>query len=490
MNIYKTLALIAASLPLLATAQDTLESRPVQLRLGFETVELPGRERMGMVGGTYFFQIAPNWYFGPAAYGAATGQRGGFFTGGADLAWKTQVMSNATLSTGVYVGGGGGGSAAVGGGLMLRPYVELGWKLEGYSLGISASQVRFPNGDIKSNQMGLVLSFDDRFVYAPVSRAGEHVTGARRGGVGFDRMSLVAGQYRPSAGSRDVSGQPYAESIGYAGFRADQMLSDHLYWGLESGAAVQGGADGYAEILGVAGAEYPLLGDRVRVGARVAAGLGGGGKVSTQGGTILKAALTARARLSDHMSLGLELGRVSAPSGAFKARIATLQVGMELDDVRPGAGERVLQGMEWEGKFTRYTSAARYSIPEQAFDTVGFAINRRFNSSLYATGQALSAVDGRAGGYSMGLVGLGLSNVLTAGGLSFGAEALLGAAGGGGVDTQGGAVAQASVYVSQALPGGARIKLGLGRVHSFKGALDSPLVDLSINFPFSVPAKP
>lgn len=96
--------------------------------------------------------------------------------------------------------------------------------------------------------------------------------------------------------------------------------------------------------------------------------------------------------------------------------------------------------MAWEGKFIRYTSAARYGIPEQAFDTVGFAINRRINPSLYTTGLALSAVDGRAGGFSMGLVGLG--------------------------------------------------KLGLGRVHAFKGALDSPVGDLSINFPFSVPAKP
>lgn len=404
-------------------------------------MELPGRERMGMVGGTYFFQVAPDWYVGPAVYGAATGQRGGFFTGGADLAWKKQVMSNATLSTGVYVGGGGGGSAAVGGGLMLRPYVELGWRLDGYSLGISASQVRFPSGDIQSNQMGVVMSFDDRFAYAPSNRAGERVAGSRRGGVGFDRMSLVAGQYRPSAGSRDVSGQPYAGPIGYAGFRADQMLSDHLYWGPESGAAVKGGADGYAEILGVAGAEYPLPGDRLRVGARVAAGLGGGGKVSTQGGAIVKAALTARAQLSHHMSLGLELGRVSAPNGGFKARIATLQLGLELDDVRPGAGERVWQGMEWEGKFTRYISAARYSIPEQAFDTVGFAINRRINPSLYTTGQALSAVDGRAGGFSMGLVGLGLNTATSQGGWSTGVEALLGAAGGGGVNTQGGAVA-------------------------------------------------
>jgi hypothetical protein len=186
----------------------------------------------------------------------------------------------------------------------------------------------------------------------------------------------------------------------------------------------------------------------------------------------------------------LETGRVTAPSGRFKARFTTLQLGLDLDETRAGSSERVLQGMEWEGKLTRYTSAARYSIPKQAFDTVGFAINRRIHPHLYYTGQALSAVDGRAGGYSMGLVGLGVNSVPSAGGLSVGAEALLGAAGGGGVDTQGGAVAQASAYVSQALPGGARVKLGLGRVHSFKGALASPLVELSLNFPFSVPARP
>jgi hypothetical protein len=120
---------------------------------------------------------------------------------------------------------------------------------------------------------------------------------------------------------------------------------------------------------------------------------------------------------------------------------------------------------------------------------VGLGIQRRVNPHLYWTGQALSAVDGQAGGYSMGLVGLGMNTTPSASGLSGGLELLVGAAGGGGVDTQGGAVVQAGAYVSQALANGARVKLGLGRVRSLRGALDSPLVDLSVEFPFSVPGR-
>ncbi len=482
------LALLAAC-PWLASASEALTERPVDLRLSVETLELPGGERMGLLGGTYFFQVAPEVYLGPAVYGAATGQRGGFFTGGFDLAWKKPLTNGIFIRSGLYVGGGGGGSAAVGGGLMLRPSVELGWQGHGYSLGVTGSQVRFPNGQISSRQWGLALSFHDVFAYAPASRAGEAVTDDLRGGVGFDRLSVVGGSYQPDAASRDVNGVAYAGSIGYAGFRADQQWTEHLFWGLESGAAVKGGADGYAEVLGVAGAEYPLLGDRLQLGARLSAGLGGGGRINTQGGVVVKAALGATATLHQGVNLGIEWGRVRAPGGSFDARFASVLLGLDLDDRRP-ASARTLQGMAWEAKLTRYTSAARYAIPQQAFDTVGLGIQRRINPHLYWTGQALSAVDGQAGGYSMGLVGVGLDTAMPAAGLSTGLELLVGAAGGGGVDTQGGAVVQAGAFVSQALPSGAKVKLGLGRVRSLKGGLDSPLVDLSVLFPFSVPGRP
>jgi hypothetical protein len=45
-----------------------------------------------MLGGNYLININKNIQFGPAVYGAVTGKRGGFFTGGAELSGRYEVM--------------------------------------------------------------------------------------------------------------------------------------------------------------------------------------------------------------------------------------------------------------------------------------------------------------------------------------------------------------------------------------------------------------
>jgi len=102
-------------------------SAPASARIGYETLTLPGDERMGLVGMSYLVQVRPGLCLGPAVYGAASGQRGGFFTIGADAALCTQLAGPLGLQAGLYVGGGGGAAAPVGGGLMLRPYANLLW---------------------------------------------------------------------------------------------------------------------------------------------------------------------------------------------------------------------------------------------------------------------------------------------------------------------------------------------------------------------------
>ena len=58
-----------------------------------------------------------SWLFGGITlYGAASGRRGGFFTGGYTLGVKYQLANNWILDAGGYVGAGGGGAAAQGGG--------------------------------------------------------------------------------------------------------------------------------------------------------------------------------------------------------------------------------------------------------------------------------------------------------------------------------------------------------------------------------------
>lgn len=497
MSLSKFVALAICLAPSFALADDDrnppltdiLKSRPTYFRLGFETLTLPGNESMGTVGGNYLFQLAPDIYAGPAAYGALTGHRGGFFTGGGEIVWRKAIVSNFFAETGLYVGGGGGGSAAVGGGLMVRPYVGVSWKRDQFGVGISASQVRFPNGHIKSNQFGVTVSVDDQFIYSAPSAIGSLVSTGRRGGVGFDRVAVTAGVYRPKSGVTDLAGHAYPGSVGVAGFRMDQRLSENLFWSIESGAATRGGADGYAEILGGVGVEYPMIKDRVTLGSRLALGMGGGGKVSVGGGALAKAGIFAKIQLSKDAYVALEGGMVDAPNGGFRARYGTVQLGMDLDYAPFQSSRRRVQGSEWSLSTEHYLAAARYAGGRQSLDAFGLKIDHAISEYTYFSAQAHSAYSGNAGGYSVGLVGLGLSTPKTSYGLSGAAELLAGAAGGGGVSTQGGAVTQLMSYARLDLSNAMRAKLGIGRIRSIHGELNSTIVDLSLSIPFGVPGK-
>ena len=73
-------ALALASPPALAAA-----ALPVSATLGFETLRLPGQEHLGLARAELLFGSGHQLWLGPAAYGAAAGQRGGLFVGGLAL---------------------------------------------------------------------------------------------------------------------------------------------------------------------------------------------------------------------------------------------------------------------------------------------------------------------------------------------------------------------------------------------------------------------
>lgn len=470
----------------------SLRSLPIEARLGVENITLPGSEVMGLVGGSYLLQWSPHWLAGPAVYGAASGHRGGFFVGGAELAYRAELSSNWRVEAGLFAGGGGGGAAPVGGGLMLRPHVDVltrvgqSWGLQGVWAGVSASSVRFANGNIRSQQAGLVLLLDDQFIYTLPSLAGQPVSTEERGGVGFDRIQLVVGQDQPRAGG---------QGIGLAGFRLDQWLSPHTYWGIEAAGAAHGGADGYAEVLATLGLDHPIKGTPLSVGARVALGLGGGGAVSTEGGGLAKAGATLSWQLSRDVFVSLEGGAVTAPQGSFRARYAQASLGWELD--HPGRGvangtaasSAWIDGMTWSLALEQVQDAARKDGRHQSLQSVGLQLTRPINDTWYLSGQAHSAFGGGAGAYSTGLVGLGAQTPRLAGGWSGAVELLAGAAGGGGVHTQGGAVVQPMAKLQWRTGTQSRVYIGAGRIRSLSGELNSPVLELAWGLAFGVPTR-
>ncbi|NVK00876.1 MAG: hypothetical protein HWE12_04970, partial [Oceanospirillaceae bacterium] len=142
--------------------KETVPATKAIFKTSFETLELPGGEDMGFLGGQFLYEVAPNLLIGPAAYGAATGDRGGFITLGGALDASFPVSERLSINAGYFLGAGGGrgGYQLSGGGLMLRSHLGLDYSLGGYgTVGLGLSNQDFPNGTINSTQPYLSFSY-------------------------------------------------------------------------------------------------------------------------------------------------------------------------------------------------------------------------------------------------------------------------------------------------------------------------------------------
>lgn len=458
-----------------------------RLRLGYERTRLPGGERMGLVGMTELFNVGGQWWVGPGVYGAATGHRGGLFVPGVEAAWSHPFSDLLAIDAGLFAGGGGGAGAPVGGGLMLRPHVDLVFRMDGFYTGPTWSKVRFPNGSIDSNQFGWMLNFDSafRFRHATELRPGARTDGSATG-LGFDSIDGTVTRWKPHA-SRATDGRPLQQSIELVGARGEHIIDGPLWGGLEAAGAAHGGVAGYAEVLGTAGLRFPVVARRLALGVRGAVGLGGGGGIDTGGGVLVKAAGDLRLRLTDALGIGAEAGLVDAPAhGHFKAAYGQVSLDWQLDPLggrEPGwNAEQAATHMEYAAGAERYR-AARKDGTTRALEAVTLGVDRFVTPSIYITGQAHSAFAGGAGAYSVGLLGVG-GQLQVAPRLRLGLEALAGAAGGGGVDTEGGAIAQGRAYADIGLTPALSLRVGGGKIRSMHGRLDAPVVDAELVFRF------
>jgi hypothetical protein len=445
--------------------------------LGVERVKLPDNETMGLVGASLLFDIDGRWAFGPAVYGAATGQRGGFFVGGVEVQRAWDVGRGWWAITGLYAGGGGGAAAPVGSGLMLRPALSVYKDVApAVAVGLSWSSVRFPSGDIHSQQLGLTMAWRSDFMHLTgraEPAAGRETLSAT--GLGLDRMAATLADDHFTDGS--------GRRVGLVGVRADRgSQTEGLRWGVEAAAAAKGDAAGYMEILGTA-----ALGTRLaprslptwRLGARVAVGLGGGGSVPTGGGLLAKAGLTTEIGLSPGWTLGADAGLVRT-DGSFKARFAQVHLGIDLE---PGARSPAQAGAqpartEWVGVLQHHGAVPRTDGSRRGLQTIGLKLERYLGRSLYISGQAHSAFAGRAGAFSVGLVGAGLSTAATLP-WRLGAEVLVGAAGGGGVQTGGGALAQAVLWAGLSTAERSEWRIGVGQAKPLRGQAPSAVAEIA-----------
>tara|TARA_Y100000589_G_scaffold152333_1_gene145132 strand:+ start:257 stop:1321 length:1065 start_codon:yes stop_codon:yes gene_type:complete len=280
-------------------------------------------ERMGLYSIGAYDQLTPLLYGGVTLYGAATGRRGGFFTGGYTLGIEGQLFDNFIFDAGSYIGAGGGGALEQGGGLMIRPHIGLKYDFSWSKLGLNYTYIDFPNGNISSD--AIALSLDIPFNSLILNWEDDNLPVTDYFGVDWSNVSrhrthLAARvrAYSPASGSETTSGDSLNNSLSLVGVEYSYFIDDNWFTTFETAGAISGGVGGYAELLAGIGYRLHLTkDDRLALLPALTIGGAGGGMVDTGGGFVVRANLGLEYRFSPDLSLIIDGGHLTSPDGNF-----------------------------------------------------------------------------------------------------------------------------------------------------------------------------
>ena len=471
------------------------------LRFSFEEIDMPDEgEYMGLYSIGAYDRLNPWLYGGITLYGAATGRRGGFFTGGYTLGMERQLTDNWILDAGYYAGAGGGGAAAQGGGLMTRPHVGIKYDFNWSTLGLNYSYVDFPNGDISSDAIALSLDipFSSPLLYwEDDDLAAADYFGADLSNVSRHRSHIAARvrSYFPASGSRNISGGSLDDSLGIVGVDYSYFLDENWFATFETAGAMTGGVGGYAELLGGIGYRLPLTkDDRLALLPALTIGGAGGGDVKTGGGFVARANLGLEYPLFPDLNMIIEGGYLTAPDGNFDTPYVGFNLAYVMQNFArdqkgvPLTETDLIQINKWRFRPAHqwYFDAQRKNSSPRDMHLLGGKIDWMGGDWWYLTGQGLSAYEGGAGGYSEGHWGVGVIGPRWKNWQLYG-EMLIGAGGGGGVDSGSALLYKPSIGLEFNLNDDFSLQTGIGKVISKEGNLDANTLDVSLVWRFGTP---
>ena len=489
------------------TTKELLDIQPLWrnriLRFSFEEIDMPDEgEQMGLYGIGAYERFNPWLYGGITAYGAATGRRGGFFTGGYTLGMQSKLTDNWILDVGGYAGAGGGGAAPDGGGLHIRPHLGLKYDFSWGVLGLNYTYVDFPNGDISSDAIALSMDFPFSSLINNSEQDDDGLTEADYFGTDWSNLSrhrshLAARvrSYSPVSGSKTASGKSLDNSLGLVGVEYTYFLDENWFATFETAGAASGGAGGYAELLAGIGYRLPLTkNDRLALLPSLTIGGAGGGDVGTGGGVVARANLGLEFRLSTDLSLIMDSGYLTAPDGNFDTQYVGFNLAYVMETFAqdpkgtPLEGTDLIQTTKWRYRPAHqwYFDAERKGDSSRDMQLFGGKIDWLGGDWWYLTGQGLSAYGGGAGGYSEGHWGIGVVSPSWKN-LQLYGEMLIGAGGGGGVDSGSALLYKPSVGLEYNLNKDFSLQTGIGKVISKEGNLDANTLDVSLVWRFGTP---
>jgi hypothetical protein len=294
------------------------------------------------------------------------------------------------------------------------------------------------------------------------------------------------------------AGLPQYQKVGLMGVEWLGFIDDNLFVKLESEGAMQGKSNGYMQVL-LGGGYRVALTKSTAVKMSAAAGFAGGGGVATGGGVLLDSSLALQQFLTDHCYLEGGLGYVKSPGG-FNATSAAVKVGYSF--ASPKHAGKAVTYAELDGytahhfRWRTTQQSYRQSNPlwrthhaDLNVDVLGFQGDYFVNDNFYLSGQSLWAYNGMAGAYANGLVGMGGHFPLGTSPIFVETEALVGAAGGGGMDVNGGLIWQANASIGYQMSEAYSIQGSIGMIDAVTGNFRAQVIGLSLAYHFSAFAK-
>jgi hypothetical protein len=493
---------LCAAMPAYAQApaetSDQLLPTPTAWRATAETWELPGGEKMGMLGGNLLFDATDYLKLGIGSYGAVRGERGGFITLGLAAELQQRLSPAWRARAGLFVGAGGGrgGFTLSGGGLMLRTDLGLTYESAGFgNFGFGLSHVNFPSGVIRSTQPYLLYEYPFYSLTASGwSDKARRPRSAESLPANEQEFALVARSYRIPASVVQDDGKPQYGSMQLVGVEWLSYLDKNWFVKLESEGAMGGRSNGYMQILAGGGYRLPL-GASTALKLHAAAGPAGGGRVDTGGGLLLDAGLGLQQQLTPSTSVEVSVGQVRAPSQSFRAGSVAVKLNHRFGLPAVGAGAlsgAALNGFDTAALRVRAAHQTysgrnplwRVNFPDQKVGNLGVQVDYFVSPQWFLSGQGLAAYSGKAGAYMTGLVGLGYQQQV-AGPWFAEAEALAGAAGGGGLAVGGGLVGQVNASLGYRLNKSLSLMATAGRIQATRGELNANVLGVSLGYQFT-----
>lgn len=483
------------------------------IRLNYTTVHMPDEQNiygngfqlkptMGLVGINYNVPLNSWLYTGAGMHFAVTGDQGGLFTLGVNLGVNKKIYKNLYFDANVHFGGGGGYRVLVDGGGIVYSNIGLQYKKENYSFGVQYGNVDFFTGFIKNDNISFFVEIPstlraasyedaqlefmidniatDNFWKKPAVKTVQQVK--------FDYFFPVGDSRTDSyQGNKSIRNTLYI-----IGFEYQRYLNENAFIYAHVDTMYSGLISGFMDLFIGAGKNF-ISTKYLNVFGKFGIG-GAGGRIYQEGGLTMYPSAGADIRITDNFGLSVHGGYHRAIGGTFEAYTAGF--GLKYYGLSGGIKDPITlekfnkiktQGMEISAQHQTYFDVAKFGIPSSDLQQIAVKINYDITKRYYISGEASFAYQGKSGGYAHGLFGLGIkSNRFIDGKYSIFAEAGLGVAGGGRVDTGEGVLIRPTAGINFHLTEDFSAFVSGGQMWSPFGNVNSTNINIGVSYNFSI----